>query len=160
MIYIVFGVCGTGKTTIGQRLSKELNIPFFDADDFHPKENVEKMKAGNPLNDIDRFPWLQTLANNIKEWNRGEGAVLACSALKESYREILQSIDKNQLKWIFLNANMSVITERLSKRENHYMNPKLLQSQFDTLEIPEYGIHVDVNQSIENILKEIIENRN
>ncbi len=157
MIYIVFGVSGIGKTTIGKILAWELNIPFFDADDFHPTANVAKMKGGNPLNDKDRAPWLGILAKNIQVWNENSGAVLACSALKEDYRRVLQSVNKKEIKWIFLNADMSIISERLAQRENHYMNPKLLQSQFDTLEIPNYGIQINVNQAKEQIMSEILE---
>ncbi|AOW19728.1 gluconokinase [Urechidicola croceus] len=156
MIYIVIGVSGVGKTTIAKGLASKLKIPFFDADDFHPKHNVEKMKRGFPLNDDDRVPWLEILANKTCNWNRGQGAVLACSALKEKYRQIIQGENKDVV-WIFLNANFKVISDRLKARENHFMNPKLLQSQFDTLEIPKYGIHVDVNQSIDDVLREILE---
>ena len=89
-VYIIFGVSGSGKTTIGQLLAKKLNIPFYDADDYHPVSNIEKMASGKPLNDNDREPWLGLIAMEIKKWKTQEGAVLACSALKEKYREILQ----------------------------------------------------------------------
>ncbi|MDQ3550649.1 MAG: gluconokinase, partial [Bacteroidota bacterium] len=100
MIYIVMGVSGSGKTTIGQLLANALHLPFYDADDFHPVENIQKMAAGTPLTDEDRQQWLETLAGNIKLWSKEGGAVLACSALKEKYRIILQSIPSDSLTWI------------------------------------------------------------
>jgi len=90
MVIILMGVSGCGKTTVGELLAKKLSLPFFDADDFHPVENVKKMQSGMPLNDDDRKPWLDELARQIKKWNRNDGAVLACSALKEKYRQILR----------------------------------------------------------------------
>lgn len=158
MIYIVFGVSGIGKTSIGKSLSKKLEIPFYDADDFHSDENKKKMVGGTPLNDLDRLPWLNTLGKQIKGWNAVGGAVLACSALKESYRKILSTVNPSEITWVLLNADYSLVLERLKSRENHFLDHKLLKSQFEILEIPAYGIHVDVNNSIENIVKEILEN--
>ncbi|WP_339655279.1 gluconokinase, GntK/IdnK-type, partial [uncultured Salegentibacter sp.] len=155
-VYIVMGVSGSGKTTIGKLLAKELNLPFYDADDFHPSENVEKMKNGIPLQDEDRKGWLAILAENIQKWEQGDGAVLACSALKEKYRQQLTSIPEEYLKWIFLSADFEVILERLKARKGHYFKPELLTSQFETLEEPQYGLRVNVNTSEENILKEIM----
>lgn len=160
MIYITSGVSGAGKTTIGLLLSSELKLPFYDADDFHPKENVEKMANGIPLKDIDREAWLENLSANLRKWNAEGGAVLACSALKEKYRKKLQSIPKEEIIWIFLHSNYDVILERLSSREDHYFKPSLLQSQYDTLEFPGYGIHIDVNKTKDKIIEEIMENLN
>ncbi|WP_424493586.1 NADP-dependent phosphogluconate dehydrogenase [Salinimicrobium sp. GXAS 041] len=156
-VYIVMGVSGVGKTTIGKLLAERFCVPFFDADDFHPLRNVEKMKKGIPLEDEDRKIWLQTLSEKIQEWNMKRGAVLACSALKEKYREQLQSIPKNDISWIFLHSEYEIILERLSSRKNHYFKPELLESQYTTLQIPQYGIHVNVNTSIENIVKQIMQ---
>jgi 6-phosphogluconate dehydrogenase len=156
MVYILSGVSGVGKTTIGLLLSARLELPFYDADDFHPRENVEKMAAGIPLQDEDRHSWLETLAQNIKKWNEAGGAVLACSALKEIYRRQLQSIPEKELQWIFLHSEYEVILERVSGRRGHYFKPSLLQSQYETLEQPEYGLHINVNKPEENILEEII----
>lgn len=158
MIYIVFGVSGIGKTTIGKMLSCALNIPFYDADDFHPDVNIKKMSDGIPLNDTDRAPWLNLLGGKIKTWNKSSGAVLACSALKESYRGILKTIDNEDVKWIFLNANIELISNRLKSRKNHYFNAKLLQSQFETLEVPRYGLHINANQPKKQIIKQILNN--
>ena len=157
MIYVLTGVSGVGKTTIGILLSRELDLPFFDADDFHPASNVEKMKNGIPLQDEDREEWLHSISLKIKEWSRGRGVVFACSALKEKYREKLQSVPKEQITWIFLHSEFEVIHNRLQSRKNHYFNPVLLQSQYSTLEIPGYGIHINVNKTEEEIVREIVE---
>ncbi|HSI68935.1 MAG TPA: gluconokinase, GntK/IdnK-type, partial [Gillisia sp.] len=157
MVYILSGVSGVGKTTIGLLLSARLELPFYDADDFHPRENVEKMAAGIPLQDEDRKSWLQTLAENIKKWNEDGGAVLACSALKEAYRKQLQSIPENELQWVFLHSDYEVILQRVSGRSGHYFKPSLLQSQYETLEYPEYGLHINVNKAEENVMEEIMQ---
>ena len=157
MVYIITGVSGVGKTTIGLIMAKELNLPFYDADDFHPSSNTHKMKNGIPLNDEDRQPWLAILADRIKVWNKEGGAVLACSALKEKYRQTLQVIDQSEIRFIFLHADASLIFERLQKRKGHYMDSGLLDSQFEALEQPNYGIHVQVNKSPDLVLKEIID---
>ena len=148
------GVSGCGKTTIGKQLALEQGLPFFDADDFHPKANIEKMKNNLTLSDSDRLPWLNTLAEKIYEWERNEGAVLACSALKESYRTILASKQSNIL-WVYLSGTFELISARLKKRSNHYMKSALLQSQFDTLEVPDYGLHINIENSIDDIIKGI-----
>lgn len=155
-VYIIMGVSGVGKTTIGKLLARKLNLAFFDADDFHPQENVEKMKNGIPLQDSDRESWLQDLANHIKKWNREGGAVLACSALKEKYRQLLMGSPKELVQWIFLRADFDIIYDRLQSRKSHFFKPELLQSQFDTLEPPNYGIHIEVNNSEEKIIAEIM----
>ncbi len=155
-IYIVMGVSGVGKTTVGKLLSGKLHLPFFDADNFHPFRNVKKMKKGLPLQDEDRRGWLKELAKNIEHWHKKEGAVLACSALKEQYRAQLQSVSSKDMVWIFLHAEYDVILNRLKSRKDHYFKPELLQSQFDTLEVPGSGIHINVNASVEKIIDEIM----
>ncbi|MGI9530263.1 gluconokinase [Lutimonas sp.] len=155
MIIQVIGVSGCGKSTIARNLSKSLGIPYYDADDFHPPENVEKMKGGQPLNDEDRASWLTTLSGHLQEWEQKEGAILACSALKEKYRAVL-SRGLKECHWVFLSGDYELIYERISKREGHYMNESLLKSQFEALEVPSYGIHIDINKSpteIVNIIK-------
>ncbi len=156
MIYILTGVSGVGKTTIGKLLAERLQIPFYDADDFHPSVNVEKMKSGIPLQDEDRESWLEELAGKLKVWQTENGAVLACSALKEKYREKLQTLSEDEIIWIFLHSEYEVISNRLSSRKNHYFNPVLLQSQYDTLEIPGYGHHINVNKTVEEVIEEIL----
>jgi gluconokinase len=154
MVVVLMGVAGSGKTTIGRLLSKELGWKFYDADDFHSPANVEKMRSGIPLNDADRKPWLQTLNNLIRNsLERSESAVLACSALKESYRKFLL-IDES-VRLIYLKGDYETVRKRLSERREHYMNPSLLDSQFETLEEPKEGLHVDASLCPEEIVRAI-----
>lgn len=151
-VYLIMGVSGVGKTTIGRLLAQKMDLPFYDADDFHPEANRNKMAAGLALQDEDRWPWLNALANQIEQWSQ-EGAVLACSALKESYRETL---NKNaRVSFIFLQASFDNIKERLATRKNHFFSPELLQSQFDTLEVPKKAILVNAHKNPKEIVKEI-----
>lgn len=154
MIFIVMGVSGCGKTTVGQKLAVQLGLPFYDADDFHPQTSVEKMRHGIPLTDEDRKPWLNQLAANIQVWEQEGGAVLACSALKEQYRLMLQTVP--QITWIYLDGSRATILERLRARNAHYMPPILLDSQLEALEKPAYGIHVDVSLSPDQIVQEVL----
>jgi len=152
---VIMGVSGCGKTTIGIQLAKQLDLPYFDADDFHSASNIDKMKHGIPLNDEDRMPWLTLLASNIKTWDVQGGAVLSCSALKESYRKLLAS-KSNTITWVYLKGSFELIQSRLEHREGHYMKSGLLQSQFDTLEEPNYGIHISIENTPELIISKII----
>ena len=156
MLYIIAGVSGSGKTTLGKLLAKRLDLPFYDADDFHSSSNVEKMKNGQALTDEDRFPWLITLYDNLVEWDKQSGAVLACSALKEKYRSILSGNNKLEIKWIFIVADSLLLKQRLLSRENHFFNPLLLESQLKALELPDYGIKIPANLSSERQLDMII----
>ena len=149
------GVSGSGKTTIGQLLTVALNIPFYDADDFHPQSNIEKMRSGFPLNDDDRSPWLNILANKLKLWNVSKGAILACSALKEKYRQQL-SKEVSTIKWIYLEGSFDIIKQRMESRSQHFFKWEMLRSQFESLEAPNYGIHVNINKNQEDIVKYII----
>ncbi|GAB4262903.1 MAG: gluconokinase [Candidatus Promineifilaceae bacterium] len=152
-VYVVMGVSGCGKTTVGMALAEKLGCPFYDGDDFHPPENVAKMASGRPLNDADRFPWLARLHDLLAEHvARGETAVLACSALKKKYRDQLRVGE--QVQFIFLDGSFDLIWQRMKKRENHYMKADMLQSQFDTLEPPgaEEARIINVNRSIKDIL--------
>lgn len=153
-IYIVMGVSGVGKTTIGKQLADSLAIPFYDADDFHPKQNKDKMKAGIPLQDEDRWPWLDALVSQYELWST-HGAVLACSALKETYRQRLL-IDYTGIQLVYLEATFDTVSKRLSKRKGHFFNASLLQSQFDVLEKPTEGIIIDAVQSEKKILTTIM----
>ena len=159
MIVIVMGVSGSGKSTIGKMLASELNWEFFDADDFHPSANIEKMRQGIPLTDADRMPWLLTLQDAIASiLQQDRNAVLACSALKSSYREImLHNCDRSQIRLVYLKGSFQLIQERLKQRQNHYMSPDLLQSQFDILEEPEDAICVDISQPMDAIAQQISE---
>lgn len=154
MVIVLMGVTGSGKTTVGQMLARELGWLFYDADDFHPEENVAKMRSGIPLNDDDRRPWLQTLANLIHSgWENQHNMVLACSALKRAYRRML-SHDLEPVKFVYLNGSLDLIKERLEARTGHYMNPKLLESQFDALEEPnpDEAIAIEVAPAPEEIV--------
>lgn len=155
VIYIM-GVSGSGKTTIGQILSQQTGLPFFDADDFHPAANKEKMKAGIALTDEDRIPWLQNLHRLATDQSKIKGVIIACSALKEKYRNILTNGIK-QPEFIFLQGTYEAILNRVEKRTGHFMPPKLLQSQFDSLEIPLHTFTVDIEQEPEKITQLIIQ---
>jgi gluconokinase len=136
VIVILFGVSGAGKTTLGQLLAKELGWKFYDADDFHPRANIEKMHGGQPLSDEDRAPWLQNLRALIERRLRTkENAVLACSALKRAYRRILKVNEK--VKFVYLRGSYELVAAQLRRRHGHFMNAGLLQSQFEILEEPE-----------------------
>ncbi|MFC4721156.1 gluconokinase [Geojedonia litorea] len=154
---IVMGVSGCGKTTIGEQLAKALNLPFYDADDFHPQANIDKMKQNIALTDVDRHPWLLTLANHIADWDTRGGAVLSCSALKESYRTVLASTSKS-VTWVYLKGSFELIKSRIEERTGHYMASHLLQSQFDALEEPNYGYHITIDQSPERIIETLVSN--
>ena len=152
MVYVVMGVSGCGKSTVGELLAAELKIPFFDGDDFHPQANIDKMAGGNALNDDDRQPWLEILANNIEKWNEDKGAVLACSALKQKYRDTL---NQNQgCTFVFLAGSKELIRSRMEARD-HFMPPALLDSQFATLEEPQDCIRIDITLSFEQIIADI-----
>lgn len=151
------GVSGCGKTTIAKLLSNKTGIPYFDADDFHSAKNVEKMKNNEPLTDIERKPWLETLALKTVAWEANEGAILACSALKETYRTILSS-KVATIKWVYLAGTFEFIKNRLDKRAGHFMKSSLLKSQFEALEIPNYGLHINIDNTPINIVNNIISN--
>jgi gluconokinase len=134
-LFVVMGVSGCGKTTVGRALAVRLDCPFYDGDDFHPPENVAKMARGIPLDDADRAPWLARLAALLQNHAaKGETAVLACSALKKAYRDRLRVSD--QVKFIYLHGDFDLIWQRMQQRANHYMKADMLHSQFATLEAP------------------------
>ena len=135
-VVIIWGVSGAGKTTIGKLLAEELGWKFYEADDFHPAANIDKMRAGVPLKDEDRQPWLERLGGVIeKSLAANENAVLACSALKRKYRERLRI--NTGVKFVFLHGSRARIAEQLKQRHGHFMSPALLDSQFADLEEPE-----------------------
>ena len=132
------GVTGSGKTTIGKLLAERVGVVFADADDYHPERNKEKMAAGHPLDDADRQPWLVTLNGLLLHWHEtSQGGVLACSALKQSYRTTLQKgLPPGSIRFILLEVPKEVLVERLKARHHEFMNPDLLDSQIATLEAP------------------------
>ena len=162
MIIIVFGVSGAGKTTVSELLGRKLGWRFIEADDFHPAVNIEKMCSGHPLTDNDRWPWLDRLREQIeRSLAAKEDAVLACSALKRVYRDRLRVSD--EVKFVFLRGDYSLIEKQLHRRRGHFMNSALLQSQFDDLEEPrpdENVVTIEVRQTPENIVEKIKEKLN
>jgi len=146
---VVMGVSGVGKTTIGKLLAQELGWPFYDGDDFHPQSNRQKLQRGIPLTDEDRWPWLETLAQLIRQQEWG---VLACSALKEAYRRKLKVAD---VRFVYLKGSVTLIQSRLEARKDHFFNPALLQSQLQTLETPSDALTLEVNSSPEAIVRQI-----
>ena len=149
------GVSGSGKSTIGKLLSQEFNIPFYDGDDFHPKENIEKMSRGQPLNDKDRQGWLEALNDLALKELKKSNCIIVCSALKQKYREILIQNIETQSEWIYLSGSFDLISKRLNSRENHFMPSDLLKSQFDILEEPRDALRVDISLSPNEIIKTI-----
>ncbi len=155
MIILVMGVSGSGKTTIGQKLAESLNFQFRDADDFHPDENIQKMRNNIPLTDGDRLPWLETMQGVIDQWlKENQNVVLTCSGLKEKYRQMLCR-DPEKMKLVYLKGSYELIESRLKQRKNHFMKFNLLQSQFEDLEEPTGVILVDISQSPVEIIQEI-----
>jgi gluconokinase len=156
---VVMGVSGSGKSTITDRLATRLGWRYEDGDRFHPPANVAKMSAGQPLTDEDRWPWLQAIADEIDRLSAaGQRAVVACSALKRSYRNILVH-GRDDIRIVFLNGTQDLIADRLAARKGHFMPPGLLASQFKTLEPPQPGerpITVSIDAPVEAIVDDIV----
>ncbi len=154
MIVIVMGTTGSGKTTIGTLLAKRLEWEFVDADDFHPVANVEKMKHGIPLTDADREPWLKALHDKIVQWSAEKrSVVLACSALKQSYRDELWA--SSDVRFVYLRGSYELFSRRVLARKGHFAKQDLLASQFSTLEEPADAITVDASPAPEQIVFEV-----
>ena len=155
MIVIVMGTTGSGKTTIGSLMAKRMGWEFVDADNFHPPSNVEKMKHGIPLTDADREPWLKALHEKIVEWTAEKrSVVLACSALKQSYRDELRA--SSDVKFVYLKGSYQLFSQRVLARSGHFAKQDLLASQFATLEEPTDAIIVDATPSPEQIVSEVL----
>jgi len=159
MIVVLMGVSGAGKSTIGTLLAAKAGAVFADADDFHPKANKEKMAVGLPLNDRDRRPWLETLNGLLKGWaSAGTSGVLACSALKESYRETLASgMPEGTVTFCLLELSREMLQRRLAERHHEFMNPNLLDTQLATLEEPKDAIVVKNDRAPDEVADEILE---
>jgi gluconokinase len=160
---VVMGVSGSGKSTIADHLARRLGWRYEDGDKFHPASNVAKMSAGHPLTDTDRWPWLQAIADEIDRIAAaGERAVVACSALKRGYRDVLVH-GRDDVRIVFLDGTENLIAERLAARKGHFMPPGLLASQFTTLERPdasERPITASIDASVERIVDDIVRQLN
>ena len=162
-VLIVMGVTACGKTTLSKRLAEQLEVPFFDGDDFHSKASIRKMTEGIPLQDEDRWSWLRNINELALTQERvGPGAVIACSALKHKYREVLnEGLEKETLLYVYLKAEMHTIAERLRQRKDHFMNASLLDSQFQALEEPKADrdrtLVLDAAKAIEANLTSVLE---
>lgn len=151
------GVAGSGKTTVGRALAERMGLPFFDADDFHPPSNRAKMERGEPLTDGDRRPWLEDLARRIARWQADGGAVLACSALKASYRTVLRATAPDAVRLVYLKGDPRTVEQRLAARPGHFFPPRLLSTQFDALEEPGgEAITLDIRAPVEAIVDGIV----
>lgn len=156
MVVIVMGVSGSGKTTIGKKLAAELGWEFFDGDDYHPPTNIEKMSKGIPLNDDDRQTWLELLRGLIEGLQQqNKGGIIASSALKASYRDILVDGDDG-ITVVYLRGNYDLIWERMKSRQGHYMKANMLKSQFDALQEPDDAIIVDITDSPDEIMQQVM----
>jgi carbohydrate kinase (thermoresistant glucokinase family) len=156
MVIVLIGPMGCGKTTIGRMLAEKLNCDLDDADDYHPPENITKMSRGTPLTDEDRAGWLEILAERIENKRKqNESLVLACSALKQKYRDIL-GINQSDVISVYLKGSLLTLENRLSSRNHQFMNNDLLLSQLETMEEPSEGIIVDIQNSPEMLVETII----
>jgi carbohydrate kinase (thermoresistant glucokinase family) len=153
---ILMGVAASGKTAVGKRVAEKLNWIFLDADDFHPEANIEKMKHGIPLNDQDRAPWLQRLHDELeRQIAKGHSVILGCSALKESYRKVLQD-EKFQPVFVYLDVDPETIRERLKHRTSHFFPKELMESQFAALEKPKDAIVVDGRKPVDEVVDQTL----
>ena len=156
-VVILMGPMGCGKTTVGRLLAKRLLWPFFDGDDFHPEANVAKMRAGIALSDEDRRLWLETLRHHIQGCLRDNtSAVLACSALKQAYRDTL-GVDQSAVRTVYLKGSFELLRQRIDRRQHPYMNKDLLKSQLEILEEPGDGLTVDIQDAPEAIVETILD---
>ena len=156
MVLVLMGVSGSGKTTVGKLLAAQLGWEYVEADDFHPAANVEKMRAGVPLTDDDRRPWLDALRLKVDLLcESGTDAVLACSALKHAYQDYLERDEPGCVRYVYLHGTEAQIRDRLAARKGHFMNPALLHSQFAALEPPEDALRVEIGASSEAVVAEI-----
>src|SRR5680860_576012 len=158
MHIVAMGVSATGKTSVGERMAEKLGIEFVEGDTFHPENNIEKMSEGIPLDDDDRRPWLEALADVIAASEAANSPVLVtCSALKRAYRDILgEGVGERRVFFVHLDADFDVLLARMGQRTKHFMPASLLQSQFDTLEpleADEFGIVIDVEPPLDEVVR-------
>lgn len=157
VIALIMGPAGSGKTTVGELLASQLSWDFADGDDFHPPANVAKMASGVPLTDEDRLPWLESIRDAMQQWQaKGKSMVIACSALKRSYRELLGiGPSSKDIKLVYLKGSYNLLLERLHSRKGHYMKEQMLASQLADLEEPTDALSIDISNSPEQIVSEI-----
>jgi gluconokinase len=159
-LYVMMGVCGSGKSLIGAQLARELDLEFVEGDSLHPPDNVQRMAAGIPLTDADRHGWLIAIAARLREAKRaGIGLVVACSALKRSYRDLLRSVGVADVRFVYLAGGRALLAERLAKRRGHFMPPSLLDSQLSILEEPspdERAWVCDISQPLHAIVTALV----
>ena len=159
-LFIVMGVSGSGKTTIGARLARALGSEFVEGDDLHPPENVKRMTAGIPLTDDDRRGWLLAIAARLREAKRARiGLVVSCSALKRSYRDLLRSVGETEVRFVYLAGSRALFAERLAQRRGHFMPSSLLESQLSILEEPspdERAWVCDISQAPDTIVADLV----
>lgn len=158
MIVVVMGVSGCGKSTVGRMIAERLGCAFRDGDEFHSEANRAKMHAGIPLNDDDRKPWLETIRAYMDETTAGgRSLVVACSALKERYRDVLRGAPSDSTAFVYLKGDFELLQNRLAARKDHFFNPALLRSQFDALEEPADAIVVDIALPPETAVQQAVE---
>lgn len=159
MIIVVMGVCSSGKTLIGGLLAKRIGLPFYDGDNFHPESNIRKMSKGIALTDKDRLPWLKSIAKKMKKWEKNGGAVVACSALKNSYRDILIT-GSSDVRFVYLKGAKKIILDRIKSRKGHFFPESLIDSQFAALEEPSDAIIIDITKQPKAIVEKIVKKLN
>lgn len=159
-LYVIMGVSGAGKTLIGARLARALDVAFVEGDDLHPPANVERMTAGIPLTDEDRHGWLIAIAARLRDAKRaGVGLVVACSALKRRYRELLRSVGAGDVRFVYLKGSRALLAERMAQRPGHFMPPALLDSQLAALEEPvsaERAWVCDIRETPDTIVADLV----
>lgn len=159
-LYVMMGVCGSGKSLIGAMLARQLGVEFVEGDELHPPANVERMAAGIPLTDDDRHGWLMAIGARLREARMaGVGLVVSCSALKRSYRDLLRSVGDADVQFVFLAGSRPLIAERMANRRGHFMPPSLVESQFSILEEPapdERAWVCDVRQPPDAIVADVV----
>lgn len=156
---VTMGVCGSGKTTVGEALAVRLGVPFRDADEFHPPANVAKMSAGHPLTDDDRWPWLDAIGTAIRSAPSDEPVVVSCSALKRAYRARIQAAAGRAVQFVHLTGPHALLAARMAARKGHFMPPSLLDSQLATLEPPardERALTVSIDQPVDAIVSDVL----